>query len=165
MELQILLSVLFRWMHILAAITAVGGSIFMRFALLPSTGVLPEEQHQALREQVRSRWAKAVALSIVFLLASGIYNIVRIMQGGVELPGYYHALFGIKFLIAFAIFFLASALTGKSPALAKIRENAKFYLTVNVVLAVVLVCISGVLRVTRDYQRPETPAVAEEVGP
>ena len=42
MDLDIL-GILFRWMHILAAIAAVGGTFFIRLALLPSLAELPDE--------------------------------------------------------------------------------------------------------------------------
>ncbi|HVX63635.1 MAG TPA: hypothetical protein VHC19_23640 [Pirellulales bacterium] len=144
------IAIVARWAHILAAITAVGGTIFMRMALLPAVGSLDETNRKTLHEGVRSRWVKFVMLAILFLLASGIYNIImkekqlKTVDDGAK--GLYHMLFGIKFLLAFVIFFLASALTGRSPAFAKIRENARFWLTLNMILAILVVCISGVLR-------------------
>jgi uncharacterized membrane protein len=139
-----------RWAHILAAITAVGGTIFMRTALLPTVSALPEAERKTLHEGVRSRWVKFVMLAILFLLASGIYNIImkekqlKTVEAGAK--SLYHILFGIKFLLAFVIFFVASALTGRSAAFAAIRQNARFCLTLNMILAIIVVCISGVLR-------------------
>ena len=143
-----------RWLHILAAITAVGGTIFMRFALLPSVGALPDDERKKLHEGVRSRWVKFVMAAILFLLASGIYNLIlkekqfKMAADGAKSLYHtlYHMLFGVKFLLAFVIFFLASALTGRSPAFANIRQNARFWLTLNLVLAIIVVCVSGVLR-------------------
>lgn len=141
------LGIVFRWLHILSAITAVGGTIFMRMALMPSVAVLSDEQHQALREQVRSRWVKWVMAAILFLIVSGIYNFaakLRTIDEGYI--GLYHGLFAFKVMLALVIFFLASALTGRSPKFAPIRQNAKLWLSVNMALAIVVVCISGVLR-------------------
>lgn len=141
------LAIAFRWLHILAAITAVGGTFFMRFALVPSIGVLTDEQRKALHEQVRSRWVKFVMGAILFLLVSGFYNFFRrIHTLPTDYKGLYHGLFGAKFLLALAIFFIASALMGRAAAFASIRQKAKLWLTVNVILAIVVVCISGVLR-------------------
>ena len=163
MELDYL-GILSRWMHILAAITAVGGTIFMRMALLPSLAVLPDDQRKALHEQVRSRWIKFVMGAILFLLVSGIYNfIVRVSSSGIPkaYAGLYHGLFGAKFLLALVIFFVASALLGRSPAFAKIRQNARFWLTLNMVLAILVVCVSGVLRfVPSNPKPPGKPAAA-----
>jgi hypothetical protein len=100
---------------------------------------------------------------IAFLLVSGIYNVIKKEQP----PGVtalYHALFGIKFLLALVIFFVASALVGRSPALARIRRNARFWLSVNMALAITVVCISGVLRVLPQGNKPAKPA-ASAAGP
>lgn len=142
------LAILFRWMHLLAAITAVGGTIFMRAALAPSIVVLADDQRKALHEQVRSRWVKFVMGAILFLLVSGTYNFLRRFNTGIpkDFNPLYQSLFGVKVLLALFIFFVASALTGRAGALARFRQNAKFWLSVNVTLAVLVVCISGVLR-------------------
>lgn len=153
--------ILFRWLHILAAITAVGGTIFMRVALLPSVGVLVDDQRKSLHEAVRSRWVKFVMGAILFLLVSGIYNfIMKLDQLPQESKGLYHGLFGTKVLIASIIFFVASALAGRSAAFDGIRKNARFWLTLNMVLGITVVCISGVLRAV-----PVKEKVAESAKP
>lgn len=165
------IAIVFRWVHILAAMTAVGGTIFMRTALVPSVAVLADDQRKALHEQVRSRWVKFIMGAILFLLLSGFYNFFRRVNQGFDPDPkrLYNILFGIKFLLALAIFFIASALTGRASALERIRKNAKFWLTVNVVLAVTVVCISGVLRFIPGAERAahssSTPrATASEGG-
>ena len=142
------LAIFFRWIHILAAMTAVGGTIFIRAALVPSLGVLSDDQRKALHEQVRSRWVKFVMGAILFLLLSGFYNFFRRLNLGIpgDFKWLYQMLFGIKFLLALVIFFVASALTGRAAALVRFRLNAKLWLSVNVALAVIVVCISGVMR-------------------
>ena len=156
-----LLEVLFRWMHILAAITAVGGTIFMRVALLPSQSVLSEESSEALREALRSHWAKVVHGCVLFLLVSGIFNIATIVNK-YDVKGPYHPLFGVKFLLALAIFGIASVLVGRSPLAVRMRRNARFWLSVNMALAITLVCISVVLKVLPHVPKVETsePAVS-----
>ena len=151
------LAIILRWLHLLAAITAVGGTIFMRMALLPSVAVLADDQRKALHEQVRSRWVKFVMGAILFLIISGIYNFLRRLNPpGIERPyiPLYHGLFTLKVVLAIVIFFLASALTGRAAALARFRQNAKLWLSVNVVLAVIVVCISGVLRFVPNNPAP-----------
>jgi uncharacterized membrane protein len=149
-----ILALLFRWLHILAAMAAVGGLMFMRFALLPAATVLAEPQRQALQEAIRSRWAKVVMAAIGILLVSGFYNFVVLFLSWKTWPEawrsgpehVYQMLFGIKFVLALVIFFISSALAGRSPALARFRENAKFWVTTNLILAIVLVAISSQLR-------------------
>ncbi|HEY5311194.1 MAG TPA: hypothetical protein VIK18_01700 [Pirellulales bacterium] len=150
------LGLLFRWLHILAAITAVGGAVFARFALLPAAATLGAEPRAALLEAVRMRWSKIVAVAIAFLLISGLFNIVR-MERLYVLGKTYHMLFGIKFILAILIFGLASMLAGRGRAAHKLRENARFWLSVNLLMAVLLVCISGVLK---DLPHTPKPAAA-----
>ena len=57
------LSLVMRWLHILAAITAVGGTIFARFVVLPSQHVLNDSDRERLHAEMRSRWSKTVAES------------------------------------------------------------------------------------------------------
>jgi uncharacterized membrane protein len=165
------LAFVFRLMHILAAIMAGGGTLFMRLGLAPAAAKLNDEEHGRLREAVRDAWARWVHLSIAFLLISGLYNIAMLeskQQIPKDISGIYHALFGVKFLLAFGIFFIASMLAGKSEGARKFRQNARKWLTINASLIVVLVCISGALRVLRDQAvRPAvaapTPAVTGPV--
>lgn len=157
-----ILGLLFRWMHILAAIAAVGGTIFIRLALMPSLSVLADESRKALHEAIRSRWSKMVMAGIAVLLASGLYNFVVTFRT-YYLPGYYVPLFGVKVVLALTIFFIASALVGRSPALEGIRRNARFWVTLNMTLAIVLVCISGVLRMAKKTEKPaKTPGTAAQ---
>jgi uncharacterized membrane protein len=146
-----------RWFHLIAAITVVGGSIFMRFALAHSASVLPDAERKALYEQVRSRWAKLVMASIGFLLLTGLINLILFLRDSKTPPWeawhksyslLYNAVFGIKFLLAMALFFIASALAGRGEATQRFRQNSKWWMTVNVALALIIVALSGILRLT-----------------
>src|SRR4029434_8947951 len=64
-----------RYMHILGAIALMGGTIFMRFALVPTVPELDDKSKAALHEGVRSRWAKFVMIAAALLLLSGITNL------------------------------------------------------------------------------------------
>ncbi len=155
MEIDWLAFVL-RLLHILAAITAVGGSIFARFALWPAIEQLPESQRAGFHDAVRRRFARLIQLSILFLLVTGLINFVLFLRAskewGPEWREEYHTLyqmlFGIKFLLALAIFALASILTGRSPGTQKIRDNGKFWLNINLAMALAVVAISGIMRLT-----------------
>jgi uncharacterized membrane protein len=150
--------IVLRLMHILAAITAVGGSIFIRLVLVPSIGVVSEADRASLHEAMRARWSKLVAGSILFLLVSGLTNFVLTIRAHEKLPPLYHALFGVKFILALAVFMLASLLAGKSAAAHKVRRNLKRWVTVNVVLAVLIVAISGGLRIIDKGPKKADPA-------
>jgi uncharacterized membrane protein len=152
------LDILLRWMHILPAVTMVGATIFMRFALHPSLSTLPESQRKELQAAVRGRWAKVVMMSIAMLLVSGLVNTI-LVAGKYELPKYYHPLLGIKILLALVVFYIASKLVGRSAGAEKFREKAQFWMTVNVVLAVTIICIAGVLKVGPRTEKPPKNAV------
>ena len=156
------LNLLGRCMHIVAAIAAVGGMIFLRMALLPAAAELADPQREELQAAIRRRWSRVVMMSITMLLVSGFYNYIKFYLATKDWPEawkngpahVYQALFGVKFVLALAIFFISSALMGRSPGLARFREQAKFWVTVNLVLAIVLVVISGELRLLHGGPPP-----------
>jgi uncharacterized membrane protein len=147
-----------RLLHFFAAFAAVGGAIFIRFALLPSMSELDPAAREDVHARVRPRWAKIVGMAIGFLLISGLTNYIMFVRTFKDLPEAwtdvykttYHMLFGIKFVLALAMFFLASALAGKAAGLQKIRDNARFWINVNLVLALALVVVSGLMRQTHS---------------
>jgi len=146
-----------RWFHLVAAMTAVGGTIFMRFALDPSVDELTDDQRKTLQEKVRSRWAKLVAASVAFLLISGLINFILFLSES-KTPAWdqwrqtynslYQFVFGAKFALAMVVFFIASALAGRGEATKKFRQDAKWWMTINLILALIVVALSGVLRLT-----------------
>lgn len=146
MEISTLIDVLFRWAHVGAAVVLIGGSVFMRFVLMPAAAELPDDEHQALRQRIMQRWKRVVMLGIMLLMVSGFFNYYRKMTTS-ELEGLYNPLMGIKILLAFGAFFLASALTGRSPALEKIRANAPKWLLVLIAITATVAAIAGFLKV------------------
>jgi hypothetical protein len=76
-----------------------------------------------------------------------------------RVPRWYHMVFGVKFLLALTIFAIASLLVGKTPAAEALRKNAKAWLNLNIVLAVLVVCLSGVLRTADKTPKRLIPAV------
>ena len=73
-----LIDVLSRWIHMGAAVVLIGGSVFMRFVLMPAAAELPDDEHQALRGRVMQRWKRIVMIGIMLLLISGFYNYIKI---------------------------------------------------------------------------------------
>ena len=155
MSWQIILAWFVRFLHIASAICAVGGPFFVRYALMPAAaGTLDDPTHQKLRQAINARWKIVVYCLITLFLITGAYNFfveTRLPSGtlitarwkdfGPDDKRTYHMLFGIKVLCAFAIFFLASALTGQAKAFAPIRKNARVSVTILLLLAaLVIVC-------------------------
>ena len=58
----------------------------------------------------------------------------------------YHALFGVKFLLALGVFYFASGLVGRGEGTAWIRANRGKWLSVTLLMAVAIVMLSGWMR-------------------
>ncbi|MEM9585781.1 MAG: hypothetical protein AAGA03_00755 [Planctomycetota bacterium] len=140
------LDTLSRITHVLTAITLVGGSIFTLMVLMPAAKTLSQDSHDQLRDAIGGRWKRFVHGGIGLFLLSGFYNYVRAIPAH-KGDGLYHALLGTKMLLALGVFFLASALVGRSQGLARIRQNRGKWLKVLVAIAVVIVSISGYVKV------------------
>lgn len=136
-----------RILHVLAAILLLGGGMFKLLVILPSVSELPEEERNSLKERFLKRWRYLVATGIALLIFSGFYNYLAVELPDHKGDGRYHMLMGIKILLAFVVFFLASALAGRSAALEFIRKKSKFYLCLTVTLATIVVVIAGILKV------------------
>lgn len=140
------LSVLSRWTHVGTAIVILGGSVFLRFVLSPAASQLPEAEHQALRQNVMARWKRFVHVGIALFLISGFYNYIQAMPNH-KGDGLYHALIGTKILLALVVFTLASGLVGRSALFASLRNNPARWLGVIILLAAIIVGISGYAKV------------------
>jgi uncharacterized membrane protein len=137
-----------RWTHIGTAIVLVGGTCFLRFVLAPAAAQLPEAEHVKLKEQVMNRWKRFVHIGIALFIVSGFYNFLAVQipkhrgEGGI-----YHMVIGVKILLAFAVFFFASSLVGRSKSFDGMRANAKFWQLVIILLSFLIVGISGYAKV------------------
>ncbi|NBX29920.1 hypothetical protein EBR04_05635, partial [bacterium] len=146
---------LLRWAHILAAIVAVGGLAFARFGLLPAMSELDAATRDQLHDAIRRRWLPWVIGAITLLLASGLANFL-LFNARVKAEGWagglwmrqtsYHALFGVKFLLALVIFYLASGLVGRGRGTQWIRNARATWLSVTLGLSLAVVMISGWMR-------------------
>lgn len=144
-----------RWSHILGVVLLVGGLAFMRFAFVPALNDTDEETRNRLHESVRRRWLPFVIIGITLLLASGLTNFL-LFNSTVKAQGWaegqwmrqtnYHAIFGVKFLIALAVFYLASGLVGRGTGTAWLRRDRSRWLGVTLGLAVAVIMLSGWLR-------------------
>lgn len=140
------IDVLSRIVHVSTAITLIGGSVFTLWVLIPAAKTLSEEAHAELASKIRDRWKRFVHIGVTLFLITGFYNYFQAMplhKG----DGLYHGLLGAKMLLAVGVFFLAAALAGRSRLLEPIRANREFWLRILILLAVVIVAISGYVKV------------------
>lgn len=155
-----------RYLHILGAITLMGGTIFMRFALLPTLQGLDAEKRADVHQGVRSRWAMVVGIASGMLLISGIANLGLASQYVYKVPGdlSYSMLGGIKLILALPIFMLAALLMGKTNLAKKVQANAATVLNINLLLAVILVLIGGWLKFSKREPKPKGPDIVPAAG-
>ncbi|RLT16866.1 MAG: hypothetical protein DWI27_07785 [Planctomycetota bacterium] len=146
---------LLRWAHVLAAIVAMGGLVFARFALLPALSELDASTRDRVHERIRRHWLPWVIGAITLLLASGLANFLlfNARVKGEEWAGgqwmretNYHALFGAKFLMALVAFYLASALVGRGAGTQWVRNDRAKWLSVTIGLTLGVVLLSGWMR-------------------
>ena len=147
------MDVISRFIHVGTAIVMVGGTVFMRFILMPAAVELPQAEHDLLRQRLLARWKRVVHSGIVLLLLSGGYNYwlaIRLHRG----DGLYHGLVGTKILLALVVFFIASVLIGRSAAFEKLRQNRAQWMGLIVLLATVIVGLSGFVKVRGVVTKP-----------
>src|SRR5262245_6445858 len=159
-----------RYMHIFGAIAVMGATIFMRFALVPAVAKLDPAVRATLHEEVRSRWSKFVMAAAALLLISGVLNLAMTGRYNFDpIPGIprggYQMIVGIKFLLSLPIFFIASVLAGRSDLAKRFQASAKFWMTVNLTLAVLMVLIGGGLRFVDRTLKAPAPARAAPLLP
>ncbi len=149
------LLLLLRWMHIFGAVILVGGLCFTRFALLPALADTDDNTREEIQEKIRRKWLPWVIIGITLLLVSGLTNFI-LFNDTVKSQGWgdgqwmrqtsYHAIFGIKFLLALGVFYFASGLFGRGSGTAWIRSDRMRWLGVTLGLVVAVIMLSSWLR-------------------
>lgn len=142
MDETLILPILSRWAHVGTAIVLVGGTAFFRLILIPAL----EGDNSELLGRIRERWKKVVHSGIAIFLLSGFYNYVTMIPKH-KGDGLYHGLVGTKILLAMFVFFIASALVGNKPGTQKFRDDAKKWTGIMLMVAAVIVAISGFVKV------------------
>ena len=141
MENPILL-VAFRYVHIVAAIFAVGGLSFMLICLTPATRVLDDNFRKSLLEMVAKRFSVAQNIAIIALLVSGAYNWIVNNETYSAIRPWGQMLIGIKALLAFVMFAIVWAqMFGFIKS-----DNPKRWLMINVHLAAIVILLAAILR-------------------
>ena len=87
-------------LHIICAVTLVGGAIAWRLASLPSMQLLDPAVRTKVENAAAAAWRPVVFAAIAGVLISGIYNF---MHRPVKTQTF-HMLFGIKMLLALHVF-------------------------------------------------------------
>ena len=138
-----------RVLHILSAIILVGGLFYVRTILSPAAASAENMSDTCFADR-RAVWAKWVGIATLFLLVSGIYNLITIIgqakADGIKLPPTYHILFGAKFLLALLVLFIAAILAGKTEAADRFRLQMKKWLNLAWLASVTIIVLAAILR-------------------
>jgi len=94
---------LMRWLHLSSVVTLIGGIFYARFVIAPSENFLPAEARVTLDERAAAHFRPVVFGAIILLVISGLFNYI-VKPGHSPL---FHALFGIKILLALHVFSVA----------------------------------------------------------
>jgi len=96
-----------RWLHITSMLSLLGGIFYARFVMIPSESVLSPEARSALNEATAKHFRGMVFAASGGLVLSGLYNYMLKPGHSVQ----YHALFGIKILLALHVLSIAIVAT------------------------------------------------------
>lgn len=104
-------------------------------------------------------------LATTFLLLSGFVNFFYIVTSNEKLPSTYHMLFGIKFLLAMFVFFVAAATAGSSEAAMKMRANLGKWLSMALAATLLIFVIAATMRTFDKIPRViDEPAAGADVA-
>jgi uncharacterized membrane protein len=94
------LGVFLRWVHILSAVTILGGFVYARFVVAPALASYPPGEAAALSNRTVNQFRPILYTAIIAILVSGLYNYLT----KPSYPPHYHMVIGIKFLLVLHIF-------------------------------------------------------------
>jgi uncharacterized membrane protein len=141
-----LLSIIVQWLHVVAAVLAVGGVACIRFVVLPSVEQLDDAARATFMESVHDKFRKIVGLSMGLLLITGLYNIgVAASAGYLTTPAYLYPII-VKIVLALVIFKIAFMLMIPGPAFSGVKAKRKMWLYVNFILGLIVILIAAYLR-------------------
>ena len=142
-------NVLMRWLHVVAAVAGVGGTLMLRFVLLPVLEQLPNGAETLAK--VRPGFKRLIHSSLGILILTGFYNYLALVipkvrllrESGADQLAAYHPVMGVKIILSLALFAIATMLLMPVPAM---HEKRKSWLTVNAVLGLTIMLLAAFLR-------------------
>lgn len=142
------------WLHIVAAVLAVGGVAFLRLILMPVVAKEGCEHAPALSGKVRGKFRKLIWHSIALLTVTGfvmLWLMVRSNENGAShwkaLSAVSRHLLEAKILIALVLFAIALILTLPAEPSDSLKRRAPTLLLANFVLGVVIFLLVAIRHV------------------
>ena len=141
------IAVLMRWGHVGSAMIAIGATLFARMILLPSLPVIDEAGRNALMGRILPRYRHVLWMALLLIIITGVYNYVAVLdEKSMAVDRAYFIVLNIKVLLAVAITVIALMLTVPSQVFAKMQAVGKKWMTVNLILAFILLALGAWLR-------------------
>jgi uncharacterized membrane protein len=137
-------SSLVQWIHVIAAVTAIGGIGFLLAILFPCAGVLSAEPRDLLLRSVTKRLRWFLWGAIILLLTSGLCNIR--LRAWEAMWGPYWKWLTVKIVLALFFFTILLLLTLPIRALDRFRARRQMWLCIAIALAMVVILIAAYLR-------------------
>ncbi|HSI36373.1 MAG: hypothetical protein ACAI43_17290 [Phycisphaerae bacterium] len=136
-----------RYLHVIAAVCAVGGAVFIRFVLPAGLAQADAGSRDAVFLRCRKVFKIIVHASVTFLLLTGVYNALRNWNDYklVTPKGLAHGLFGGHALLGVIV--IAVSLWLLAPA--QPRAGHKKWMGLNVGLMFVLILLASTLNFVR----------------
>jgi uncharacterized membrane protein len=131
-----ILTTLMRWIHISSVIVLIGGVVFWRFVMDPSTKKISPEDYRELEEGAAAHFRPVVYVAMATLVISGIFNYLT--KG--SMSTLYHILIGIKLLLVLHVLAVLILATAKDNA----RRGRQLFGAA--VSGLIIVLISGFLK-------------------
>ena len=154
------IGLLSRVIHTTCGATLMGGLIYLRF-VAASEASIGEDGLSTIYASKRRSWTMCVMVCSALLLASGFYNFFAFNEAYKNLPKLYHPLFGVKFLLALGVMFLAALLAGKTNLAKKAQASMTNVLNLAIILALAVFILGAMLRSFRDLPDARMDPAAE----
>jgi uncharacterized membrane protein len=158
MDWQLILGIIFRWVHVSAAATVVGAIFFARVVVPGSLAQLDEPSAQTALLKMRRGLKLIVHVCITLFLISGIYNVVtgwpKYSKPGVAPLG--QMLIGTHMLLALVVIVLALLiLSGPQPP-----RWARKAMTVSLLLLFLTIAAASSVKWICDHPRQSAVSTA-----
>jgi len=131
-----ILDIVMRFLHILSAVTLVGGALLWRFGTIPALEPLSADVKTKVGNAVAAAWRPVILTAMVGVLLSGMYQYMNMKN----VPSAWHAVIGVKFLGVLHLFAVGFLVTGQN------NEKRSRQLTGIVISGVLVIILAAVLR-------------------
>ena len=140
-DLELVLRVISRFIHVISAIFLLGGVFYARRVLTPVLNVLPEEQRMPAAAGAQLRYRSILFTLVTLSLLSGVYNFLQTPHSR-----QYHIAFGIKMLCVLHIYATAILWATSPYGDVDFAGKSKRRLLSITIVGIIVVLISAYLR-------------------